>query len=81
MILDEGIASLGGQQYVHWLVTNVPGDGDVLEGTEMMRYVEPFSADPDDPPHPMLVLVYKQQARLEMEEYQRGCTPSIISAR
>ena len=25
MVLDEGIASLGGKQYVHWLVTNVPG--------------------------------------------------------
>ena len=25
MILDEGITSLGGKQYVHWLVTNVPG--------------------------------------------------------
>ena len=81
MILDEGIPSLGGQQYAHWLVTNVPGDGNVLEGTEMMRYVEPFSASPDSPPHPMLVLVYRQQARLEFEEYQRGCSPSIISAR
>ena len=81
MIIDEGIAFLGGQQYAHWLVTNVPGDGDVLEGTEMMRYVEPFSANPDDPPHPMLVLVYRQQARLELEEYQRGCNPSIISDR
>ena len=26
MILDEGIASLNGQQYAHWLVTNVPGN-------------------------------------------------------
>ena len=81
MIVDEGIAFLGGQQYAHWLVTNVPGDGDVLEGTEMMRYVEPFSASPDSPPHPMLVLVFRQRARLEFEEYQRGCSPSIISAR
>ena len=81
MIIDEGIAFLGGQQYAHWLVTNVPGDGNVLEGTEMMRYVEPFSASREDPPHPMLVLVYRQQARLEIEEYQRGCSPSIISDR
>ena len=81
MILDEGIASLGGQQYAHWVVTNVPGDGNTLEGTEMMRYVEPFSANPDDPPHPMLVLVYRQQGRVEFEEYQRGCSPSIVSDR
>ena len=26
MILDEGIASLNGQQYAHWVVTNVPGN-------------------------------------------------------
>ena len=81
MILDEGIASLDGQQYAHWVVTNVPGDGNTLEGTEMMRYVEPFSASPDDPPHPMLVLVFRQQGRVEFEEYQRGCSPSIVSAR
>ena len=81
MILDEGIAFLNGQQYAHWVVTNVPGDGDILEGTEMMRYVEPFSANPDDPKHPMLVLVFRQQGRVEFEEYQRGCSPSIISDR
>ena len=81
MILDEGITALGGQQYAHWLVTNVPGDGNILKGTEMMRYVEPFSANPDDPPHPMLVLVYRQQGRVEFEEYQRGCNPAIISDR
>ena len=81
MILDEGIAFLNGQQYAHWVVTNVPGDGNILEGTEMMRYVEPFSANPDDPPHPMLVLVFRQQGRVEFEEYQRGCNPAIISDR
>ena len=38
MILDEGISSLNGKQYVHWLVTNVPGDGSNKEGiTEMMQ--------------------------------------------
>ena len=25
MVLDEGISFLNGKQYVHWLVTNVPG--------------------------------------------------------
>ena len=52
-----------------------------LQGTEMMRYVEPFSASAEDPQHPMLVLVYKQEARVELEEYQRGCSPSIVSSR
>ena len=32
MILDEGISFLNGQQYAHWLVTNVPGSGNALEG-------------------------------------------------
>ena len=81
MILDEGIDFLNGQQYVHWLVTNVPADGDILEGTEMMRYVEPFSASPEDPKHPMLVLVYRQPGRVELEEFQRGCSPSIVTSR
>jgi len=81
MILDEGISFLNGKQYAHWLVTNVPGSGNTLEGTEMMRYVEPFSASATDPKHPMLVLVYRQQARLQAEEYQRGCSPSIVSDR
>ena len=47
----------------------------------MMRYVEPFSASQDDPKHPMLVLVYRQPGRVEFEEYQRGCSPSIGSDR
>ena len=33
----QGISFLNGKQYVHWLVTNVPGSGATLEGTEMMR--------------------------------------------
>lgn len=45
------------------------------------RYVEPFSASASDPKHPMLVLVYRQQARIQAEEYQRGCSPSIVSDR
>ena len=82
MILDEGISFLNGKQYVHWLVTNVPGDGSNKEGiTEMMRYVEPFSASAADPAHPMLVLVYRQRARVMMEEYQRGCSPSVVNDR
>ena len=59
----------------------VAGSGKTLDGTEMMRYVEPFSANAADPKHPMLVLVYRQRARVQMEEYQRGCSPSVVSAR
>ena len=59
----------------------MPGSGKSLDGTEMMRYVEPFSASAVDPAHPMLVLVYRQPGRVEFEEYQRGCSPSIVSAR
>ena len=33
----QGISFLNGKQYAHWLVTNVPGSGNTLEGTEMMR--------------------------------------------
>ena len=25
--------------------------------------------------------VYRQRARVEMEEYQRGCSPSIVTSR
>ena len=59
----------------------MPGSGKTLDGTEMMRYVEPFSANPADPKHPMLVLVYRQRARVMMEEYQRGCSPSVVNDR
>ena len=59
----------------------VPGSGKTLDGTEMMRYVEPFSANPADPKHPMLVLVYRQRGRVQFEEYQRGCSPSVVNDR
>ena len=59
----------------------VSGSGKSLDGTEMMRYVEPFSASAADPKHPMLVLVYRQRGRVMMEEYQRGCSPSVVNDR
>ena len=43
--------------------------------------MEPFSASPEDPKHPMLVLVYRQPGRVELEEFQRGCSPSIVTSR
>ena len=47
----------------------------------MCRYVEPFSANAADPKHPMLVLVYRQPGTVQLEEYQRGCSPSIVTSR
>ena len=47
----------------------------------MCRYVEPFSASAADPKHPMLVLVYRQPGTVQLEEYQRGCSPSIGTSR
>ena len=60
-------------------VTQCEGGGH--DHLTLCRYVEPFSASASDPKHPMLVLVYRQQARLQAEEYQRGCSPSIVSDR
>lgn len=81
MIVDEGVASLNGMQYIHWIMTNIPGN-DILSGTEVIRYIEPFSASPDDPEHPMLVLVYKQtDGKVEFEETQRGCSTSLLTSR
>ena len=90
MIVDEGIDvfDLGGAQFVHWLVTNVKSDRLEL-GTEAMQYIPPFTLsltadgelDKYGAPHPMLVLVYKQPGRIEVEETQKGCTPSVLTSR
>ena len=47
----------------------------------MCRYIEPFSANAADLKHPMLVLVYRQPGTVQLEEYQRGCSPSIGTSR
>jgi hypothetical protein len=67
MIVDNGIGSLLPQQYIHWMVVNIPGE-NVAMGSEVMDYVTPFSIeikdgkpDPYGTAHPMLVLVYKQK--------------------
>ena len=81
VIVDEGVASLNGMQYIHWIMINIPGN-DILSGTEVMRYIEPFAASPDDSEHPMLVLVYKQNdGKVEFEETQRGCSTSLLTSR
>ena len=61
MMVDNGIIRLLPQQCFHWLVVNVPGN-DVGEGNEVMDYITPFSRE--DVPHPMLLLVYRQNGRV-----------------
>ena len=66
MIVDEGIERLEGKQFIHWLVTNVPGS-DVERGAEVMQYIPPFSIElgsdgaiDKDKSHPMLALIYRE---------------------
>ena len=70
MIVDNGIERVLPKQYVHWMVVNIPGNSVPL-GSEVMEYVPPFSftlrdgkLDPEGPAHPMLVMIYKQPAKV-----------------
>merc|ERR1712106_1041870 len=88
IIVDQGIERLEGKQFIHWMVTNIPGS-NIEKGAEVMQYIEPFSfefgsngqLDPNGKAHPMLVLVYKQPGTVEVEEIQRGCSPTILTDR
>ena len=42
MMVDQGIERLEGKQFIHWMVTNIPGT-NVRDGAEVMQYIEPFS--------------------------------------
>ena len=66
LIVDEGIERLEGKQFIHWMVTNVPGS-DVGRGAEVMQYIPPFSIElgsdgviDKSKSHPMLALVYRE---------------------
>ena len=66
MIVDEGIERLEGKQFIHWLVTNVPGS-DVARGAEVMQYIPPFAVElgsdgaiDESKSHPMLALIYRE---------------------
>ena len=66
MIVDEGIERLEGKQFIHWLVTNVPGS-DVGRGAEVMQYIPPFAIElgsdgaiDKTKSHPMLALIYRE---------------------
>jgi len=88
--IDEGISALQehGLGYLHWLVTNVPGD-KVYAGDENYEYVPPFAYLYDDPSNPtalvyddtplhaIMFLVYEQPGRINMTEGQSGCAPDL----
>jgi len=87
MIVDNGIEALGGMQWFHWLKSNVPGS-DLSGGDENYEYIAPFYFERnatntgvvdtgDAPGHDILVLVYKQDGTISIEENQSGCNPSI----
>merc|ERR1712079_71233 len=91
MLLDAGISRLLPKMYVHWMLTNVPGN-KIHQGTEVMRYVTPFSleftedgdfiTDPTNSSHPLILAVFKQNSGpIVVEETQAGCTPDIIEPR
>ena len=92
MVIDAGIQRVLPKVYLHWMVTNIPGNS-VEMGNEVMEYVTPFSLEVQEDPldgfvedrhasaHPMIFLVFKQPGRIQVEETQRGCSPDIVSAR
>ena len=70
--------------YVHWMVTNIPGNS-IKDGVEVMQYLTPFSlefteagefiTDEAESSHPLIVAVFKQRAgRIVVDEAQKGCT-------
>ena len=48
LLVDNGIEQLLPAQFVHWLVTNIPGNA-IERGQEMIEYVTPFSFDLEGP--------------------------------
>jgi len=86
--VDEGIPAIqpAGLVFVHWLVTNVPGD-KVYAGDEFDEYVPPFSfklnaagdnvVEDGTPLHAILFLVYKQPGRIDFQGGQWGCEPKL----
>merc|ERR1719220_124837 len=93
MAIDAGIQRVLPKVYIHWMVTNIPGNSVEL-GNEVMEYVTPFSLQINEDfadfgfikdryasAHPMIFLVFKQPGRIQVEETQRGCSPDIVSAR
>jgi len=92
MLLDAGISRVLPKMYVHWMLTNVPGN-NIQQGTEVMRYVTPFSleftedgefiTDTVNSSHPLILAVFKQNSGsiIIRDETQAGCTPDIVDNR
>merc|ERR1719348_682970 len=92
MILDYGMVDqLGGMQYFHWMLTNLPGTF-APEAFEAMEYIAPFGFERnatntgvvetgDAALHDVVTLVYKQPGVIDVEETQSGCNPEILGAR
>ena len=76
--------------FIHWVVTNIPGDAVEL-GTEVFDYITPFALkldadgnivkDAEQSNHPILLNVYKQPGKVVMEEGQTGCTQDVAQHR
>lgn len=74
------------------MLTNVPGN-NIQQGTEVMRYVTPFSleftedgefiTDTVNSSHPLILAVFKQNSGsiIIRDETQAGCTPDIVDNR
>jgi len=79
VLSDEALeAVLGeGNDYIHWVVTNIPGN-DIKAGNEMFQFIQPWVAQSDSEKHPYLALVFKQNGKVRMEEWQKGCSPSVL---
>ena len=90
MIIDGGIKRILPKGYVHWMVTNIPGNY-VEKGNEVMQYVTPFGLelnedgsiikDASQSAHPMLIMVFKQSEAIVTDETQFGCSPDILTDR
>ena len=72
------------RMYVHWMVTNIPGN-NIQAGVEVMQYVTPFSleftesgefiTDEAESSHPLIIAVFRQRnGRIVVDEAQKGCT-------
>ena len=84
--MDGGIQRVLPKVYLHWMVTDIPGNA-VEKGNEVMEYVTPFSLEIDaegkiikdakESSHPMILLVFKQPGPIIVDETQAGCSPDI----
>merc|ERR1712088_70679 len=86
MVIDAGIQRVLPKVYMHWMVTNIPGNSVEL-GNGVMEYVTPFSLEVEEDPlngfvkdrqasaHPMIFLVYKQPGPIPGVNDLEECQP------